>query len=158
MTRPVDWSTLTPGAVVLGNDQQPWTFVAHEPDGGVVLQRGEKTFRGRPRAQANLIHTAQEAHEAAVAITQVRLGGQVQAIRDENGRWRAPVTFEHPGSFAAHIYIMHGSVVPDADKISDLHAMHEQLHLPDRKTKASGYVDHVHDPEFYGKETDDQDQ
>lgn len=150
MTRIVPWHSLDPGDVVLGGDNKPWTFVERGDDWKVTLERDGRTWTGVPRnPSADLVHTAREAREAAVATTQVRLGGQVHAIKDDQGRWRTPVTFTHPGSLAGHIYILHGTTVPDADSLSALVAMHEQLHTPERKTTTNGYVEHVHDPEFH---------
>lgn len=152
-----DWTQVRAGDVVKGKDGAPWTVMARDTaydPAEVVLERadGKRQFTGHPAGPVTVLSSAAEELELAVATVQVRIGGVVYAETDDQGRQVAPVTFGHYGALAAHIYILHGRTVdvPEADqRLGDLIGTHDRLHLPENRTAASGYIEHVHDPEFY---------
>jgi hypothetical protein len=90
----------------------------------------------------------QAAMDEAIALTQVRLGGKVQAIQtSERDAYRVPVDFVHPGELRSHVWLLHGvALQAEDDNFVDMVKEHAGLHHPERKD--SRYMEHVHDPQF----------
>lgn len=154
MSQVKDWSEVMPGDIVLGRDRRAWTMMAREGSTVTIETDGKAPYTGQPTGPVTVLSSAAEEMELATALVQVRLGGVVEAEQDEQGRWLVPVTFTHFGSLAAHIYLLHGQRIdlPEPEQsLRTLLATHDQLHTPERKTDGSGYVDHVHEPDFYAR-------
>jgi hypothetical protein len=148
-----DWSAVRAGDIVLGKDGRAWSVMLKDDKGWVRLETdGRPPYQGTPSGAVVVLSSADEEMAMAAAQVQVRLGGRVTAEMDEHDRWITPVTFGDFGSLAAHIYLLHGKRVdlaPEEQSLRDLLATHDELHTPARKTEAGGYLEHVHDPEFY---------
>lgn len=169
----IDWGQVQVGDLVLGGDGKEWE-VLDATAGGPLLQRVEDglQFRGAPRtATVERVATAAQVHERALAVAQVRLGGEAVAEQDAKGSpWRVPATWHDAGALAAHIHLMHGGEYtgwPDPGartalevqahdgtktkltraQLVQMHdALHEEMassHAPARTTP------HVHDPDFF---------
>lgn len=125
---------------------------------------GEKrTGQPDPDKRVVVVVSAAEALEAAVAVTQVHLGGQVIATQfgplpgqNEQGEWLCPVEYAHPGGLMGHLYIHHGI---QGSAVSGLHLgalrrLHEEVSAPERRgaSGSGAYVPHVHDPRFAATE------
>lgn len=147
------WSDVAPGDIVLGKDGRAWAVMRHEIDGTVELEtEGKPPYVGKPKGNVVVLSSAEEEMAMAAAQVQVRLGGRLVAESDDHGRYIVPVTFGDYGSLASHLYLLHNVRItdpPDQQSLRGLLATHEGMHAPERKTEASGYVEHVHDPEFY---------
>jgi hypothetical protein len=148
-----DWSTVQAGDIVLGKDRRAWAVMTKTPEGEVTLETdGKPPYTGTPSGEVVVLSSAAQEMEMAVAQTQVRLGGRLVAEQDDHGRYLVPVTFGDYGSLAAHLYLLHNVRItdpPGEQSLRGLLATHDMMHTPERKTEASGYVEHVHDPEFY---------
>lgn len=175
----VDWSEIGVGDLVLGADGNDWRVTARTAVGGVQLTR-EKDGRehvGTPSGAVERIATAAEISERAVAILQVRLGGEVVAERDEPrggdpAPWRVPDTWVDTGALAAHLHLMHGEYTgwPDPGSRTAIEVQghdgsktkltraqlveqHTTLHadLAAGRPPGGQYRPHVHVPNFYRK-------
>lgn len=154
----VDWDEVQVGDIVKGKDGGPWTVMSRDttarPAKVMIENQANKSWTLQPTGTVEVLSSAREEMEFAKATTQIRLGGALVSDTDEHGRHLAPVTFAHPGSLIAHIYLLHGRIItnpPEDQDIRDLIATHDKLHLPENRTVASGWVDHVHEPDFYEK-------
>lgn len=148
------WADVLPGDIVRGKDGRAWSVTMRDGARVTIETDGKPPFTGEPSGDVLVLASAAEEMEMATALVQVRLGGQVQAEMDDQGRWLVPVTWTHYGSLAAHIYLLHGQRidVPEAEQsLRDLLATHDALHAPERKTDGSGYLEHVHEPDFYAR-------
>lgn len=153
-----DWDDVRTGDVVRGKDGRAWTLKERDADYNppfVLLERDDgKTFSVQPTGTVMVLSSATEEMELAKAVVQIQFGGTVTGEQDEHGRWITPVTFGHPGSLIAHIYLLHGRVIttpPEEQDIRTLITTHDQLHRPENRTATSGWIEHVHEPEFYAK-------
>lgn len=164
----VPWRELGLGDLVLGGDGQEWTV---EELGVGVLQLSRvsdaKVFRGVPRTDTiERLMTAQEVSERAVALTQVRLGGEVVATKDEVGGqadrgWAVAATWFDAASLAAHLFLFHavGEGAPgmrrpgsktEAATRTELLEIHDTLHREIESGHApEGYRPHWHDETFW---------
>lgn len=143
------WSSVEVGdllSITTGGKARIWA-VMDISGSTVTIERDDgKTHTGKPTGEVEVVSSAAEAREMAVATTQVVLGGQVVAIGDLKG-YLVPATFPDPGSLLAHAYLMHGVSLSEGS-ILELTRKHEWLHRPENK-RAGEYVEHRHDPEFY---------
>ncbi len=159
--------TTTPALLVKGDaimgakDGKEWTVAEVRPAAQgiaatVLLERAGDgrvatvTVASLP-AQVALLETAAERHERAVALTTVRLGGEVVGVKDTDGPYRVPATFPDVAAMLAHLYLFHQpadrdpkapAVYPDGPMAAlqvSHGADHERVLL----------VPHVHERGFY---------
>lgn len=127
--------------------------VAYVLDGSVGLQVGDTVHPvplDRLPEQVVLVETAAESMERATALAQVRLGGEVVAVRD-GGPYRVPARFPDLGSLLSHLYLCHQRPERDpkvpaewpATSLGEAMAWHDDAHT------RTLVVPHVHDESFY---------
>lgn len=121
--------------------------------GGVVIEREGGYRKAIPRekcppdGQVKILLSMKAAMDQAIALTQVTLGGKIQAIQGDGDEYRVPVDFIHPGELRAHMWLLHG--VPMEAPDEEFTAMvkeHADKHHPDKQ--GARYLPHVHDPQF----------
>lgn len=159
----VDQRTTTPALLVAGDvilDSRGRTCVVEgrdddNSDGDVVHLRVGDTVHPVPvdrlPDQVRLVETAAESMERATALAQVRLGGQVVAVKDADGPYRVPARFPDLAAMLGHLYLGHQRPGRDprvpaewpATTMGDAMAWHDDQH-----TRVL-VVPHVHDESFY---------
>jgi hypothetical protein len=86
--------------------------------------------------------------EVAVAVAQVRLGGEVAAVGEAGKPYRCPPRFPTLGALQAHCYVLHGEIPRPADgkgtEFERLAQAHRGLH--DAEPSRYGEA-HTHDLE-----------
>lgn len=162
MTRHTTPDLLVEGDTILADNGREYVVdKLCELDGApaIILLRDDKTVavpRSKLPAQVVLLESAAERHERAVALAQVRLGGEVVMER-HGGPFRVPARFPDLASFLAHLYLAHQqSAISDGrprdakvpasfptGNMRDAHTWHDDQH-----TRVL-VVPHVHDDAFY---------
>jgi hypothetical protein len=149
-------SLLVEGDTILAKGGKAWTITA-TADGELTMERDGKAHTvplDRLPPQVTLVESAAERHERALALSQVRLGGEVVAHKDADGPYRVPASFPDPASFLAHLYVFHTPADRDPkvgvawaaeQDMSALTTLHDALHTRTLDTP------HQHDPSFYRK-------
>lgn len=141
------WSEIEVGDVIQGKDGKAWEITAKLNHTFTLARNGAAPYRGTPHGEVTRLLSKRAVMERAVAVTQVRLGGVVAAVKDEDGIYQTPVDFSEPGALHAHVYILHGGELHGpADYLPDLLSEHANLHKPAEKAK--GWVPHHHNPDF----------
>lgn len=142
------WADVNVGDVIQSpRDHQAYEVTGKTGDGTIIVTRDGKDWPlRRPSGSVVILLSMKAAMAQAVALTQVHLGGRVHAVTEDSGQsYRVPVDFVHAGELHSHIYVMHG-ITSVCEGLPDLVKQHVELHRPE--IKATGWVEHVHDPRF----------
>lgn len=144
---------LVPGDIILDSRGRE-TVVEDTTAKAVHLRVGDKVHEvplERLPVQVPLVATAAEVHERALALAQVRLGGEVVAHKDGDGPYRCPERFVDLASLLGHLYLAH--LAPGRDPkvppsfptatYAEADAWHRDEH-----TRVL-VVPHTHEPAFY---------
>lgn len=157
MTSPLPRTT-TPALLVAGDvildKRGRETTVEYVLDGSVGLRVGDTVHPvplERLPEQVPLVATAAEVHERALALAQVRLGGEVVAHKDGDGPYRVPERFMDTASLLGHLYVFHQAPgrdpkVPATFPQGPMAAL--VAHHDDEHTRVL-VVPHTHEPAFY---------
>jgi hypothetical protein len=143
------WSTIEVGdilSITVGGKARVWTVMEIEGSSVTIERDDGKRHTGTPTGEVEVISSGAEAREMAIAVMQVRLGGEIVAIEDA-GVYIVPATYPDPGSLLSHAFLMHGVSLAETG-IAELIRKHEWLHRPENK-RAGDFQEHRHDPEFY---------
>lgn len=162
---PVGWSSIEAGDVVLGaRDGRQWSVEAISTETGgartvtlVDLEQQSVRHEGLTvRGVVRRVATGAAMRERALAIVQVKLGGEVVAMQtggDPRGH-AVPAVFTDAGHLAAHLMLFHATTATrNVDGSESTYAQvdgeHRALHkdIEDGKPK-EGTVAHWHDPDF----------
>jgi hypothetical protein len=148
------WLDVQIGDIVAGSNDSMWSVEAKavgEPGFFAITLKncssGREVSAPVPQEKdVKILISAQAAAEAAEALLQVRLGGQVVG-RNEHGVWMTPDIITHAGAMLAHLYLFHDGLRPqdtDGRTIEQLTADHHAMHQRCVGTKEP----HVHDPDW----------
>lgn len=153
MTTETTPELLVPGDVILGaRDGKEWTVAEKLDPPGLLLERGEKEVRvllHQLPPKVTLVSPAQRSHEAAVALAQVRLGGEVVGVKD-GGPFSTPAHFQDPGQLLAHLYLFHmAATTKDSPAVYPEGPLAELLRIHDHEHGSSLVVPHRHVESFH---------
>lgn len=143
----VPWSEIVEGDVVQSAKTGQVYRIERVHGTQFSLSRPDQTIvLNGPKGLVERLLSAQAVAERAIATVQVRLGGRVEAVKDDNDIYQVPVDYVEPGALLSHVYILHGRHLKESDFLPDMLKEHAELHKPDQK--ALGWVPHHHNPDF----------
>ena len=110
-------------------------------------------------AQVTLVQTAAEAHERALALAQVRLGGEVVMVKAPDGPHHVPARFPDLASLLGHLYLAHQREGRDPKMPAEFPTGNygDAVRWHDEQHTRTLLVPHVHDEAFYRRVDRDDD-
>ena len=160
------WSMIKDGDVVLGaRDGAQWQVdgtPTDQPDGSRLVnlvKLDEQAVRHkniRVRGVVRRVATGAQMRERALAIVQVKLGGEVVAVADDGDErgHACPAVFTDAGHLAAHLLLFHATTTTknvdgSESTYSQVDGEHRALHHDIAAGNPKpGTVTHWHDPNF----------
>lgn len=145
------WYDVNVGDLVGGSSDSVWEVIEiNKTSGAVTLENASSKRRAsstvKLAANVTIIMRKADIQAAAVAITQVYLGGVEIARRNEDGIFLVPAEFANPGVLLSHLYVFHqrNSMVEGDDNLTALIGEHHAMHQRGLGVKE----EHVHDPRW----------